>query len=205
VNPAAGYVIVGNADLVPESSWSTDAGLTWSPAANFALDIDAYRNRVSNLIDFRMTGLTPSGYQTFQNRNVAHARTEGAELEARFASPALNASLGYNYLRARDVDNDRPLDRRATHSGRVQLSREWAALRNLRSDLSAHYTGAAPVGDTAQAAFLSVDAQLRMSLSDRVELSTGVNNLLDARPSLWTPAFQRQVFVGVRARFGARD
>jgi outer membrane receptor protein involved in Fe transport len=44
-----------------------------------------------------------------------------------------------------------------------------------------------------------------MNVSDRVELSTGVSNLFDERPALWTPAFQRQVFVGVRARFGARD
>lgn len=205
VNPAAGYVIVGNADLVPESSWSTDAGLTWSPTARFALDADAYRNRVSNLIDFQMTGLTPSGYQTYQNGNVAHARTEGAELEARYELPGLSMSLGYNYLRARDEDTGQPLDRRATHSGRAQVSREWAALRNLRTDLSAHYTGSAPVGDTTQAAFLAVDAQLRLNVASRIELSTGVNNVFDERPALWTPAFQRQVFVGVRARFGAGE
>lgn len=205
VNPAAGYVIVGNSELVPESSWSTDAGFTWAPAERFALELEGYRNRVTNLIDIRMTGLNDAGYQVYQNLNVAHARTEGVEVEARYASPALNASLGYNYLSARDVDNDRPLDRRAAHSGKVRLSREWAAFRSLRTDLSAHYTGSAPVGDTTQAAFLSIDAQLRVGVSDRVELSAGVNNLLDARPSLWTPAFQRQVFVGIRARFGTRD
>jgi outer membrane receptor protein involved in Fe transport len=179
--------------------------VTWSPATRFALDVDAYQNRVSNLIDFQMIGLTPAGYQTYQNGNVAHARTEGAELEARYELSAFSASLGYNYLRARDEDTGQPLDRRATHSGRAQVSREWAALRKLRTDLSAHYTGSAPVGDTTQAALFSVDAQVRLTIGERIELSTGVNNVFDERPALWTPAFQRQVFVGVRARFGARD
>ena len=201
-NPIASYVIVGNANLEPESSWNTDVGVTWAPRSNLAIELGGYRTRVSNLIDTRFTGLNPAGFQIYQNLNVARALISGLEMSARFAMRDGDATLGYNYLRARDVDSNRQLDRRATHTARAQLSHKWRALSNLLTDVSLNYTGKAPIGTGTQGAMLSVDGQLRYSLSAPVELSAGVNNLFDQRPALWTPASQRQVFVGLRVHTG---
>jgi hypothetical protein len=35
------------------------------------------------------------------------------------------------------------------------------------------------------------------------ELSVGVNNALNQQPALWTPAFARQVYAGVRVHWAS--
>jgi outer membrane receptor for ferrienterochelin and colicins len=204
-NPIASYTIVGNSNLKPESSWNTDLGLTFAPRTNVAFELDGYRTRVSNLIDTRFTGLNAAGFQIYQNLNVARASIAGVELTARIAMRDGEASLGYNYLRARDADSNRQLDRRATHTARAQISHRWRGLSGLLTDLSAHYTGKAPIGQQTQGAMFSIDGQLRYDLSGQFELSAGVNNLFDQRPALWTPASQRQLFVGLRSSKGLRS
>jgi hypothetical protein len=52
-----------------------------------------------------------------------------------------------------------------------------------------------------QGALLSVDAQLRHAVRPGLELSAGVTNLLGQLPTLWTPAFARQFFAGVRVQW----
>jgi hypothetical protein len=54
-----------------------------------------------------------------------------------------------------------------------------------------------------QGALLSVDTQLRLAVTRELEASGGVNNLLNQQPELWTPAFARQVYVGLRWRWSA--
>ena len=52
-----------------------------------------------------------------------------------------------------------------------------------------------------QGALLSIDAQLRLAVTRELEGSGGVNNLLNQQPTLWTPAFARQFYVGLRWRW----
>jgi outer membrane receptor for ferrienterochelin and colicin len=130
-------------------------------------------------------------------------------------------------VRARDLSNNLPLSKRASHTARLQVAREWNVLSGLQTDLSARYTGSAPLVGNAgtggtytgggidivgaqtptvvarQQAFLSVDMQVRFAVTRFSELSAGVNNLLGAQPDFWTPAFQRQVYAGLRLRYSA--
>lgn len=218
-NPAAGYTLVGNPALTPESSWSSTVGATWAPMSTLSLDVEAYRNNVSDLIDWRYRGNNPAGFQVYTNVNVARARTQGVETNVHASFGVTEVSAGYDFLRARDLGTGLPLSRRATHTARVRWSREWAVRRGLSSDVSARYTGAAslvgvPSGAPItgafstesgvigrQGAFLSVDGQLRFAVSRRAELSAGVNNVLDQRPALWTPAYARQWYAGVRLQW----
>jgi outer membrane receptor for ferrienterochelin and colicins len=203
LNAAGGYVVDGNPDLEPERSWSTSVGVAWTPRPALRVEADAYRNAVSNLIDTRLTGTNEAGFQVFRNVNVASARTEGAEVSMDLSFGRMEASLGYDYLRARNLETGATLDGRATHTARAKWSGRWNTWRGLATDLSARYTGKAPVGTLTQGAFVSVDAQSRVGLTELVELSAGVTNLLGQRPTLWTPAYERQVFVGARLRWHA--
>ena len=218
-NAAGGYTLAGNAALRPEASRSGAVGATWSPSVRFVIDIEAYRNDVTNLIDWRFQGTNGAGYQVYRNVNVARARTQGVEASLRGMFGPSEWSLGYDYLRARDLGSGLPLSRRATHTARLRVSREWAVLRGLSADWSTRYTGSAvlvgvPSGApitgafatgsgiaASQGAFLSVDGQLRLAMTRQAELSIGVNNAFDQRPTLWTPAFARQMYVGVRVRW----
>lgn len=210
-NAGGGYTIVGNAALEPEASWSTSAGITVAPASRLSLDVEGYRNALSDLIDTRLTGVNPAGYQIYQNVNVAKARTSGVETAVRYTGDAFEASLGYDYLDTRDFSNALPLGRRAKHTARVALGRDWSVLRGITTDVIGRYTGRAPlIGSDAngtarivgyQGEFLSLDAQLRANVSPTTELSAGVNNALGQRPALFTPAYDRQVYAGVRIRW----
>lgn len=220
-NPAGGYTLEGNPDLLPESSWSTSAGGTWAPNAQLSFDVEGYRNDVSGLVDWRYEGDNAAGFQTYRYVNVARARTQGVETNARMNAGATEVSLGYDFLRARDLNSGLPLSRRASHTARLRVAREWSVRRGLSTDASVRYTGSAPlIGIPSgapitgrfstesgiigrQGALLSVDAQLRLAVTRELEISGGVNNLLDQQPNLWTPAFARQFFAGLRWRWSA--
>lgn len=203
LNPAGGYTVEGNPDLEPEHSWSTSLGLAWMPRSVVRVEAEAYRNAVSNLIDTRFIATNGAGFMVYRNVNVASARTEGVESSVSVRFGAMDASLDYNYLRARDLETNRTLDGRAKHTARARWSGRWNFWNGVATDLSARYTGKAPVGTLMQGDFLSLDAQSRLGLTPLVELSVGVNNLLGQRPSLWTPAYERQVFVGAHVRWSA--
>ncbi len=218
-NPAAGYTLVGNPALTPESSWSSSLGITWAPVSTLSIDVEGYRNNVSDLIDWRYRGNNAAGFQVYTNVNVARARTQGVESNVHATFGATEFAAGYDFLRARDLGTGLPLSRRATHTARVRLSREWAVRRGLSSDVSARYTGAAslvgiPSGAPItgafstgsgiigrQGAFLSIDTQFRCAVTRRAELSAGVNNVLGQHPALWTPAYARQWYAGVRLQW----
>lgn len=226
-NPAGGYTLIGNPELVPETSWSGTVGGSWVPASRLAFDLEVYRNDVDGLIDWQFRGNNAAGYQMYANVNVAQARTQGFESSARYRGVEHTVTLGYDHLRARDLTSGLPLSRRASHTARMTLAREWSAhstlravrMRGLHTNLSLRYTGRAPlVGIPSgapisgpfstesgvigyQGALLSVDAQMRWRVSALTELSVGVNNALNQQPALWTPAFARQVYAGLSLRW----
>ncbi|MFO0093891.1 MAG: TonB-dependent receptor plug domain-containing protein, partial [Gemmatimonadaceae bacterium] len=218
-NPAGGYEIVGNPALRPESSWSTGAGGTWAPSPRFSLDVEAYRNDVDDLVDWSFRGNNAAGFQQYANVNVARARTQGVESSVRAELFGTDILAGYDWLHAFNLNTGLPLSRRASHTARLRLSRQFAVRQGLATDVSARYTGGAALigipsgapitGAIAteqgiigrQGALLSLDVQLRLSITRDAELSLGGNNLLGQRPALWTPAFDRQVYAGVRVLF----
>ena len=213
-NPSAGYTVIGNANLVPESSWSTTIGGTWAPVAHLSLDVEGYRNNVANLIDTRFQGFNAAGFQVYQSVNVAKAHTAGVETNVQYLNGPLEISAGYDYLRARNDETSMPLGRRAAHTARVHAARAWSFLDGVNTDVTARYTGTAPLVGTVndspailgtQGAFLSIDAQLRANLTHKAELSAGVNNLLNQLPALYTPAYQRQFFVALRLRWARAE
>ncbi len=218
-NPAGGYTLEGNPNLLPESSWSTSVGGTWAPRTSLSFDVEGYRNDVSGLVDWRYEGDNAAGFQQYRYVNVARARTQGVETNARVSAGATEVTLGYDFLRARDLNSGLPLSRRASHTARLRVAREWAVREGFSTDASVRYTGNAPlVGIPSgapitgpfstesgvigrQGALLSVDAQLRLAVTRELEVSGGVNNLLDQQPNLWTPAFARQFYAGLRWRW----
>lgn len=205
-NAAAGYEIIGNGDLRPERSLSTDAGLVWAVPGRGIVELSAYRTAVSNLIDTRFTGYNTVGLQVYRNLNVARARIEGFEFSGTVVLPGELSRIfaGYNVMRTRDVETGRPLDRRAGHTAQLRFSHDWATLAPIRTDISLNAISSASVGELEQGARASVDVLVRATVVPRAELSAGVNNAFDANPAMWTPAFRRQAFVGVTLGMGSR-
>jgi outer membrane receptor for ferrienterochelin and colicin len=227
VNANVGYALYGNPDLEPEASISSTIGATWAPSSVFSLDAEVYRNDVRDMIEVRYNGVNAAGLQEYRYVNVSDARTSGIEASVRTTLGAFSVAAGYDFVRARDLSNNLPLSKRASQTARLQLAREWNVLSGLQTDLSARYTGPAPLVGNAgtggtytgggieivgeqtptvvarQQAFLSVDMQVRFAVTRFSELSAGVNNLLGAQPDFWTPAYQRQGYMAIRLRYGS--
>lgn len=206
LNASGGYQIDGNANLAPETSWSNAFGVTYAPHANVVFDAEVFDNDLQDLIDTRLQGRGSAGYLVYRNVNVSKATTRGAELSARVIHHGTEASLGYTLLDAKNDETGLALSRRSRHTARATVTHRWWE-RGLLTDLSARYASKAPaIGENAtgepaivawQGAFLSVDGQARMTIARHTTLSVGVNNLLDQRPEMYTPAFARQVYVGL--------
>jgi outer membrane receptor for ferrienterochelin and colicins len=205
-NVAAGYAIRGNPDLVPEQSWQTAAGGSWS-RGSIAIDGEIYRNQIRNLIELVDAGPDLStGLLLFTTRNVARARTEGFEWNLRWSGPAWQMAAGYGFLSARDLSTNSQLDRRARHQARLRIGRGFGPEYNrVHTSVTLVYTGSAPVtqidGTPArQEAFLAPAAQVKVEVSPTVAVSAGVDNLFDARPANWTGNLGRRLYFGVSTR-----
>jgi outer membrane receptor for ferrienterochelin and colicins len=197
-NPGAGYMVQGNPDLEPERSLNASAGASWAPTPSVTVDAEAYRNDVSKLIDTRLTGTNAAGLQVYENVNVAEARLEGIEVSARARAGRTEASVGFSWLRAVDRESGAPLEGHAARSGLARVTRTWGGHSAVTTDLAVRYTGPARLGTDTRGAMLAVDGQIRTRLTSTLEWSVGVDNLFNAQPDLWTTAFQRQVYAGLR-------
>ncbi len=203
-NPLAGYTIRGNPDLVPERSWQTALGGTWSAGRNLVVDAELYRNEIRDLIELVEAGADPrSGLRLFTTRNVNRARTEGADLAVRWSGRSWDASAGYGILNAVDVSTGTGLERRARHQAKLRAGRGFGP--RLYGSVSLVVTGAAPVTltdgtRTRQAAFAAGATSLRFNLTPAVNLSGGIDNLFDAKPANWVGVIGRRAYFGLSTR-----
>jgi outer membrane receptor protein involved in Fe transport len=139
---------------------------------------------------------------------VDRARTEGLEVELRRAIGPWILVAGYDYLRGRDLGANLPLDRRAAHTSRLRVTRLLGILPDGTLDLTARYTGPAPILGTAAGqtrvvgerdAFLATDVQLAGMLGGGVGFNVGVDNLFNVRPAEWPGQVERRFYLGARA------
>jgi outer membrane receptor for ferrienterochelin and colicins len=94
--------------LKPEQSMSYNLGWRYNPAnygGRFRFSGNFFLNNISNLIEFFPIARNTQGFNIFSYRNISRVRTYGKEVNA---SVRLNnnwsVSLGYEYLRAEDLD-----------------------------------------------------------------------------------------------------
>jgi outer membrane receptor for ferrienterochelin and colicins len=210
-NPAFGYTIVGNPDLVPETSWAWSAGASIAATDRLVFDVDVYRNDIANLIDFFAS--TGANGTIFTPENISEARTQGIELAARYATGPWSFQAGYNYLDAKNLTEDLPLNRRSANTGRFRASRTWDRLAALRIDVTGTATGPSSIvtneiGNAGgaqvigtQGGLYTLDLRVAATPIADVEFSVGVDNLFDDRPENWVGPIQRRVYAGVRSQW----
>jgi outer membrane receptor for ferrienterochelin and colicins len=220
-NPTAGYVVLGNPDLVPEKSRTVDAAVELDPVEAFSLSVSGWWTRLDDLID--ITSLSDGGVgqaAEFQYTNVDEARTRGIE-SAVTVRPAerLEIDLSYTFTDAWNLTDDRPLSGRAAHRGTVGL--DWrvtrfdtqlggrAAIVGPRSfflDEQIGFAGEPSDEPTIAAAYALVDLRIAQPATPGLEVFLGVDNLLDAGDPEFLQVPPRLLYAGVdaRARGGRR-
>ncbi|MBX3246969.1 MAG: TonB-dependent receptor [Myxococcales bacterium] len=209
-NASIGYVVVGNADLRPESSWSADLGVEVRAHATTWVSVTAYWNRVADLITTDLVG-EEGGVQTFTYVNVGDARTAGVEamlrlrpLATRRGPHRLHVDLGYTYLHARDLVNQRDLPGRARHWGTLHARYRHvkAGFEVLwRSSLTGPRSFTGGDGPVRTESTLALDLRVEKSFADdRYRVFVGADNVLN-NGGIYLPLRPRTFWGGVAARY----
>ena len=115
----------GNPDLKPEFAHEYSAGLVWRPGASQVLQLDAYENRIDQLVEYVLVDPANFAYQT---RNVGRARIRGLELGYQLDAGAWHVDAATTWLDPRNRDDGSQLLRRARHTGSLALRRDGGPL-----------------------------------------------------------------------------
>ena len=122
-NVTAGYQVLGNPSLKPESSHSWNLGLEYQVFNGLLTRIHAYRNDLQNLIEAERIGESAAGGSKFEYQNISRAYTEGVDVETTIGSiGGFTSAVGYAYFRGADKETGLPLLNRSTHSGTLKLA-----------------------------------------------------------------------------------
>ena len=200
-NSSAGYAVVGNEELRPESSRNATAGAEWTTERGFVRG-QLFWNRFRDFIETRPI-TAPDEPPVYQFQNVDDGFTRGLELETGLAAVGWRAEAGYSALSTRNTASGRPLLGRPAHSGRAMLGRTLPFA--LRASASAVVTGRTPMArdestgaiTSWRAAFARVDARVARAIGARTELVVGVDNLFDRRPAEWAGFTGRHVYTSL--------
>ena len=93
------------ADLKAERSWSYNAGFLYKPLTALRIELNAFYNNVSNLIQTIPVAEKTNGWWVYSYINVSKVYTKGIELSSQIKPlKALDIQLGYQLLYAKDKD-----------------------------------------------------------------------------------------------------
>ena len=119
------FLIVGNPALRPEESKSHEIALSYhrGDASAEAVVFDSrVRNLIQTVVKPRQAGDPPTVSLRSEYNNASRARLKGVEISARMRiAPGFDASLGYDYLDARNTDTGARLTGRARSNLRAVL------------------------------------------------------------------------------------
>jgi outer membrane cobalamin receptor len=213
-NGAANYVVHGNASLKPETAWSQQVSLEWSPsAARFeglvpSLRLTAHRTNLSGLIQ----AVDRSGGQNtdFAYENYATARVQGVESAVRVAyRRTLVLDVGYASLDARGVldGTEKRLPGRAGRQftwGLVATREEAGTEVAVRGQYQTHRQplDTEETGFAAPLLLCDVKVTQRLARLDGGELSAyvSVENLADDTDIAFLALPGRLVLAGMQVR-----
>jgi outer membrane receptor for ferrienterochelin and colicins len=206
-----GYRVLGAPDLRPETSWGTNADITYQPSSKGRIRAGAFMNWVDDLIDLDLaSGSGGSTVVDYQYKNFGKARTFGAQLDGFVQiAPSLRAEFSYDYLWTRDDLNDRPLGGRPPHTvtAAVRATPFWKLEGYARLRVVAD---AFVSTELRTPGYAMVDLRIGRELWPKSQAYAGVLNLLDThqqagRVGDLRPPLGRVFYVGLSAEFPWED
>ena len=199
-----GYRVLGNPDLVPETSWGVSGDVTYRPAPSFRVRVGAFGNWVKNLISFEPADMqTDPNVTDYEYVNVASARTFGGDATLRFDPiDGISANAGYAYLFTRDDTTGEPLPNRPPHT--VTLSTNARLPAGFEATVRFRYVTSTFVDTGVETPSYGLfDARVGYAPAKWVQFYTGGLNLLDVTrdPALIgdaRPTLGITLYIGVR-------
>lgn len=204
-NTSAGYAVLGNDQLRPESSRNMSIGSEWTKTRGFMRGT-LFLNHFRDFIETR--AINKAGEPPiYRYANVDNGTTRGADIETGLVAAGWRIDGGYNLLSTRDNATGRPLLARPTHSGRLSIARTLPFA--LRTSISGIATGRTPMErDTLSGAvtswrdaFVRVDARVARSIGHGAEFVLGSDNLFNAQPAQWAAFTGRHSYTAISWTF----
>jgi vitamin B12 transporter len=167
---------IGNPDLIPESSTSTEV-LMKTSLVNIDTELSIYQTKIDDLIEWDLD----QDYR-YTPTNIAQAKIKGIELT--FASEFFNVNheLQLGYVEAVNTTTNEPLIRRSKNSARYQLSRQWQQLKMLAS---INYQGEREdsqwPGTVTLKSYTLVNVSASYQINSAWTAGININNLLDKK------------------------
>lgn len=195
----ADFDVRPNPNLRPEKARSAEIGLRYAVEGAFAADdsltitATAFRNDVRDYIGMTRVGGVFNGYMQYQN--IGHVRIEGVELEARYDSDRLFATLTGQHLNGTDLATGAELSRVAPD--RLVLTGGWRSADHAR-EIGVRLTmvGAKTSGDFQSGNWKTLDLFLTQDVGRSAEFTLSLNNLFD---ETYTPHLELQPAPGFNA------
>lgn len=219
----AGYSVIPNPELKPESSRGAEAGLRWRGATVEAM-LTAFYTRYSDLIVSRAAlgcpadpACVPGSTGTFQSRNVSSARIYGVEAKAawRFAA-GWTARAALSVPRGDDLGKDVPLnaiDPARLVAGIGYETATWGAALHVTHSREQTRIDRTAAVNFVPPAWTTADLTAWVKPLPSLEIAAGVFNIADRKYWLWpdvrglgnvTTGFDRYTQPGRNAGINAR-
>jgi outer membrane receptor for ferrienterochelin and colicins len=121
-NLSVGYDVIGNPDLKPEKSRSFQFAVDHRLSAGQSLSLNLFHNTISAVILATPLEQEGEGIMHYSYKNIAVARTRGADLSWRLSLGRLDAMLTWQHLETLDESSHRPLEGRSRNTLAFQIS-----------------------------------------------------------------------------------
>ncbi|WP_221796376.1 TonB-dependent receptor plug domain-containing protein [Oceanobacter mangrovi] len=139
-----GYKVIGNPDLQPEQSRSTQLSISLSDQQRWHVEMSAFQNRIGDLIEAVDSGDVDTSNGSYvviyQYANIDRARTRGFELSSQWRfNRYLQQRASFSYLDAWNLGADLPLPNRSRQQAKIAWL--WDPTASLSLNLMTEYQG----------------------------------------------------------------
>ncbi|MNR82383.1 Colicin I receptor precursor [compost metagenome] len=209
-NVSAGYEVVGNPNLNPETSSSLNVGLETRLTSWAWLGANLYQNEIANLIQTELARAgTADTVTQYRYVNVASAMTRGVEASLRIqAFKGLILEPGYTLNDTLDRSTGLQLEGRSLHKGTLTARYQhdpWGLGLYVRGALNGerpfHSTTNGVTSTTMAPAYTTLEARLTKSITQQLSAHVQGTNLLNIADPVYTPMQPLTVLAGLTARF----
>ncbi len=202
-NPAVGYIVEGNPDLIAEEAYTAQVGISWRPTSAVEVYSDAARAHIDDQIVIG-DPIQDGDRARYRYVNVAEALTHSLESGARLTVGAHRVGFGYRFTDARDLAADAPLPGRDRHRGHMEYGVQHEAT-GLGLDTRVLWVGERPIVEEdgtqrAAAPYTDLNARAQWQATEALALFALGENLLDAGDHVDLPLRPRRVTLGVTGR-----
>ncbi|TEW53962.1 TonB-dependent receptor [Psychromonas sp. RZ22] len=205
---ALGYMVIGNPDLLPETSNSVQFGGELN-TEKFRADINFYYNDIDNLITTTLdqNASNSTGLSIFSYDNIGEAITQGVDISTGYLfSDNFDTQLSYTYLQSEDKETGLVLTNRPEHLAKLQFSYKVPVIASTFSVYGNYQSKEYIDVDNliTSPEYSTFDFKINTSLDHGITLFMGVDNLTDTvrdTPSTGQdlrPDVGRFVYVGFR-------